>query len=279
MTKDPAFLFYPKDYYEGTRMMLPEERACYMDLLIYQHQHGGIIPNDLKRLTMYCSGCDISTIQNVLDQKFNQTEDGWFNQKLEHLVNERSMGKPKKIASACFAGLISSSKLNKKQVIFLKKRFQILDFIKDNDILIIDETLIKTRVREWFNKMLNQMVENLANVNANVNANRNNGKGGAGEKPIALDEVVHLDLIKTEISNSIQWQEGLCRTYRISLVEIQEWLNKFHQIIWDDGEVEKSIKEYKKHFNRWLGIQIKTIDKKESELKNKTKKRLEKYGG
>ena len=36
--KDPAFLFYSKDFYEGTRTMLPEERACYIDLMIYQHQ-------------------------------------------------------------------------------------------------------------------------------------------------------------------------------------------------------------------------------------------------
>ena len=31
--KDPAFLFYSKDFYEGTRTMLPEERACYIDLM------------------------------------------------------------------------------------------------------------------------------------------------------------------------------------------------------------------------------------------------------
>lgn len=278
MAKDPAFLFYPKDYYEGTRMMLPEERACYLDLLIYQHQHGGIIPNDLRRLTMYCSGCDISTIQNVLDQKFEQTDDGWFNQKLDHLVNERSMGKPKKIASACFAGLISSSKLNRKQVIFLKKRFQILDFIKNNDDLIVDESIIKSRVREWFNIMLDQMVENLVNVNANANAN-NKGKGGVGEKPIGLDETVGLDLIQNEISNSIQWKEGLSRTYKISLIDLHQWLDKFHKMIWDDGEVEKSLKDYKKHFNRWLCIQIKKSNEKDGELKTKTKKRLEKYDG
>jgi len=37
--KDPAFLFYSKDFYEGTRTMLPEERACYIDLMIYQMLH------------------------------------------------------------------------------------------------------------------------------------------------------------------------------------------------------------------------------------------------
>ena len=50
MSKDPAFLLYSKDFYEGTRMMLPEERACYVDLMIYQHQNGGFIPNDVRRI-------------------------------------------------------------------------------------------------------------------------------------------------------------------------------------------------------------------------------------
>ena len=74
--KDPAFLFYSKDFYEGTRMMLPEERACYVDLLIYQHQNG-IIPLDLKRVLMYCNGVDEATLKATLEAKFTKTEEGW----------------------------------------------------------------------------------------------------------------------------------------------------------------------------------------------------------
>lgn len=167
--KDPAFLFYSKDFYEGTRMMLPEERACYVDLLIYQHQNGPI-PLDLRRVMMYCSGCTIETIQHVLDQKFDKTVNGWLNKRLTIESENRSTNKPKKIASASFAGLISSNNLSKKQIDFLKKNFNINDFIVEKDILIIDESIIKSKVKEWFNNMLNQMVKNLANVNAIANA-------------------------------------------------------------------------------------------------------------
>ena len=135
MAKDPAFLFYSKDFYEGTRMMLPEERACYVDLLIYQHQNG-IIPNDIKRLQMYCSGCSEETIKNVLNHKFNQMVNGWSNQRLNQEVTARSENKPKKIASATFAGLISSSKLTKTQKSALKSGFEISDFIYDNGQII-----------------------------------------------------------------------------------------------------------------------------------------------
>lgn len=86
--KDPAFLFYSKDYYEGTRMMLPEERACYVDLLVYQHQNG-YIPNDLKRISLYCSGISEATLQATLEAKFKLTHKGWVNYKLKNVMDER----------------------------------------------------------------------------------------------------------------------------------------------------------------------------------------------
>ena len=88
MSKDPAFLFYAKDFYEGTRMMLPEERACYIDLMIYQHQHG-YIPNDTRRVLMYCSGIDEAMLVATLEAKFTQSDSGWFNEKLNLVINER----------------------------------------------------------------------------------------------------------------------------------------------------------------------------------------------
>lgn len=86
--KDPAFLFYAKDFYEGTRMMLPKERACYVDLMIYQHQHG-VVPNDIERLMMYCGGIDESTIKSTLESKFMLTDNGWINMKLQTVIDER----------------------------------------------------------------------------------------------------------------------------------------------------------------------------------------------
>ena len=81
MKKDPAFLFYSTSFYEGTRTMLPEERACYIDLLIYQHQHG-FIPDDVRRLTMYCSGINEATLKATLEAKFKLCDKGWINQRL-----------------------------------------------------------------------------------------------------------------------------------------------------------------------------------------------------
>lgn len=185
MAKDPAFLFYTKDFYEGTRTMLPEERACYIDLLVYQHQHGAI-PDDVKRLQMYCSGCSTEVITNVLNLKFkfNQMVNGWLNQRLSEEKINRSESKPKKIASATLAGLISSNKLTKNQITLIKSSFKIDEFIYSEG-QIIDLEQIKPKVKEWFYKMVNQMVNNKANANGDANANASeNIKGGAGGKTV-----------------------------------------------------------------------------------------------
>lgn len=90
MAKDPAFLFYSKDFYEGTRTMLPDERACYIDLLIYQHQNGGFIPTDIRRLLMYCSGVSEATLQATLQAKFKLCDKGYFNETMSRVMSERS---------------------------------------------------------------------------------------------------------------------------------------------------------------------------------------------
>lgn len=89
MSKDPAFLFYSKDFYEGTRLMLPEERACYVDLLIYQHQHK-YIPTDLKRVVMYCSGIDEATLKATLEAKFKLCDKGYYNERLQVTIEQRA---------------------------------------------------------------------------------------------------------------------------------------------------------------------------------------------
>jgi len=164
--------------------MLPEERACYIDLLIYQHQHG-IIPNEPKRLMMYCSGCNEDTVKRVLNQKFNQMDDGWLNHKLNHLVNERSNHRPKKIAASVLAGLISKSKLDKKKILKIKKNFKIGNFIEDKEGCKLPDNQIKTEIKKWFNQMVNHLVNNLENENEDENINKDKKeKGVKGERKI-----------------------------------------------------------------------------------------------
>lgn len=137
--KDPAFLFYSKDFYEGTRMMLPEERACYIDLMIYQHQNG-VIPHDLKRVLMYCSGVDEATLKATLEAKFENTDDGWVNSRLNDEVAARENYKSGQSESGKIGQFWKKAKkfLAKKDYDKLRKEFYdrdlVLEFIEVNEI-------------------------------------------------------------------------------------------------------------------------------------------------
>ena len=182
--KDPAFLFYTNDFQGGTIDMSCEEVGAYLRLLMYQHQHDKI-PNNkerLMRITGIFSEEKFDVVWEVVGKKFNQTVDHLVNERLKQETTKRTEFKPKKIASASLAGLISKSDLTKKQVAEIKKAFTINDFVN----YPIDE--IKNMVREWFNQMVNHLVShsvsNIENENVNENIDRDKEKGGMGEKTI-----------------------------------------------------------------------------------------------
>lgn len=136
--KDPAFLLYSKDFYEGTRMMLPEERACYMDLMIYQHQNG-IIPDDTRRLLMYCSGVDEATLKATLKAKFKLTNKGWVNQKLDRVISERSEFKNKQSINGTIGQFWKKCKANLSVKEYKKLRSD-LENIDKNQLFVYLES-------------------------------------------------------------------------------------------------------------------------------------------
>ncbi|MHA3787477.1 DUF1376 domain-containing protein [Flavobacterium hauense] len=184
--KDPAFLFYGKDFYEGTRTMLPEERACLIDLLVYQHQHGGLIPNNIKRLQMYCSGIDEATLKATLEAKFVLSDKGWHNGKMQVLTEERNAFK-------------ETQSINGKVGQFYKKAYKVLSKIEQKKLKArIDKLSLNNEAlyNNWITKhqdpkaMLQAMLEHIVIedgdviVNEDINDNTvDNGKEGMGEKP------------------------------------------------------------------------------------------------
>lgn len=142
MAKDPAFLFYSKDFYEGTRTMLPEERACYIDLLIYQHQNNGLIPLDLRRVLLYCNGIDMQTLEATLKAKFKKTEKGYTNEKLSVITSERKQFINHQSISGSIGAFWKKCKsfLSEKEYSDLRKNLkdipnkEIYNFIKDEDL-------------------------------------------------------------------------------------------------------------------------------------------------
>lgn len=178
MAKDPAFLFYSKDFYEGTRMMLPEERACYIDLLMYQHQNE-YIPEDTKRLSMYCSGISEDIVKATLKAKFKLCDKGWYNERLLVVCTERKEFSGKQSINGLVGQFWKKAKaiLNQKEYTKLKENLynqsntQILEIIKDKNI---DKA------------MLQAMLKHLASVNVNAIVNENVNKDESEKLEILL---------------------------------------------------------------------------------------------
>ena len=172
--KDPAFLFYSQDFYTGTRLMTPEERACYIDLLIYQHQNG-IIPLDIDRVLMFCSGVAKATLQATLQAKFKQCDKGWYNEKLSTVMDLRCKYKEHQSES----GLIGAFYKRAKADLPAKKYRELKDFIYNEygkEALLNDlksEATLQATPQATLQATLKGLLKHLENENENENENVN----------------------------------------------------------------------------------------------------------
>lgn len=162
MSKDPAFLFYSKDFYEATRTMLPKERACYIDLLIYQHQNE-YIPNEIERISMYCSGIDEATLQATLQAKFKLCDKGWYNERLFEVIEQRKTFGEKQSDN----GLIGQFFKKAKSSLPSKDYSKLKDFIYN--VFTKEKLINELKINNNHEAMLQAMLKHLVNVNVIVN--------------------------------------------------------------------------------------------------------------
>jgi len=191
MAKDPAFLFYSKDWLEGTAEMTPDEKGVYIDLLAHQHQKGSL-PADTKRLSKMVGLPEDSFLKiwELLKNKFNRTDDRLVNRKLSEVTTERSSKSHTNRITGKFATLIRSVKhLSKDQIENLKKEFKITDF----DHLPTESAT--ERLTEWFHIRL----KSIGDANANEDGNGNTNTGGVGGRfnPQSLVAQMHSVWITT----------------------------------------------------------------------------------
>jgi len=151
MGRDPAFMFYSKDWIEGTAEMMPEEKGVYIDLLAYQHQRGGL-PVETERLAKMVGLAhdQFMRIWKILSCKFDQVDNHLVNQKLSEVMEERaSMAKKKRIAGT-FASVLRKLKPNysEKKISALRIDFKVDDYIE------FMETDIEPEITKWCTKWL-----------------------------------------------------------------------------------------------------------------------------
>ena len=257
--KDPAFLFYAKDFYEGTRMMLPEERACYIDLMIYQHQHG-YIPNDIRRVLMYCSGINEATLIATLVGKFIKSENGWHNEKLNEVINSRKDFSNKQSVN----GTVGQFWKRVKAALIPLEYEQIKSFYASKNNETIYKEIIEKELKTDVNlkAMLKAMLKHLAIENAIENKDIDNTLFNNKEKSENLNFPLSKNKIfEKELSESQTWIETICMQNKITPEEIPKWFHEFDKKLILEFDNKFSKADYASHFSRWLPGEIAKINK------------------
>lgn len=160
-TKDPAFLWYPKDWLQGTAELTPAEKGVYVDLLCHQHQSGDL-PFEPARIARLAglSLDEFTPIWEVLQSKFEaiDTSNGkrLVNRKLIQVVSDRkesALKTKKNRIIGIFGGCCRNSKsdgVNESVIAKIKEIFN------PDDFMTVEEAKISERLSEWYKRTLNE---------------------------------------------------------------------------------------------------------------------------
>ena len=181
MAKDPAFLFYSKDWLEGTMEMTPDEKGVYIDLLAHQHQKG-TLPSETKRLCKLVglSESDFLPIWNGIKQKFKPADDDRIhNLRLTGVVTERlELGRKNKIIGILAVAVRKSQKpVELKNM--AKKGFCVDDFVP------LPDHELPQKITEWFTERLVSLEDGNGNAIEDANIYKNS-RDSLGEKGAML---------------------------------------------------------------------------------------------
>jgi len=180
--KDPAILFYSKDWLEGTADMFPEEKGVYFDLLMHQHQKG-YLPNDAKRLARLVglSREEFDKVWAGISRKFiahpSQT-DALINRRMDLESSQRGVYKKRQSTSAIVGNWFKYSEFIKKStadtIAFIKKE---IDYDYLNSSNFSSEEIHKYLIN------ISQTVADRSHIaNGDVNANEDVNKNAIAIK-------------------------------------------------------------------------------------------------
>lgn len=253
--------------------MLPEERACYVDLMIYQHQHG-YIPNDIRRVALYCNGITEATLEAVLEAKFELTECGWINKTLDRVISDRKEYTTSQSQKGVVGQFWKKSKAMLDSVDYLKLR-DLYGSKSVNEMfeLINGVSVSEATLKATLKAMLKAKLKHYINTNTIINKDKEVIKE---DKSICIEnreiqapseiQKIHphaykpdptLEVCKVELLKDQSWIEQVTMIKQLKTVrDTEAWLIQFFGTLAADGVTHKGVSDAKKHFNRWLGIQL-----------------------
>lgn len=239
MAKDPAFLFYSKDWIQGTSKLFPAEKGVYIDLLAHQHQDG-FLPSEINRLAKMVgiSEQDFIVIWETLKDKFFNLDGKLYNKKLEELILDRQINGQVRSVVGAFGRIIRQLNIPNSERALIKEMFDFNEFLS-----VPKQTLSKT-LATWVANTQQRLANGNANgsitISTDSNYNIPNGK-------ISKEEWTK---IRTEFENDQIWKESFCMKKSLDLNELDRILKTFL----DDLDLKGDFKEKNdliSHFINW----------------------------
>lgn len=139
--KDPAFLFYPSDFNDGTQDFTNEEVGAYIRLLLFQFSQGHL---PLERIRKKLAP-DFERLWNVVQVKFVVDDAGlYFNKRLDDEKNRRkkySDSRRKNISSRYVEDM---KNISATYVAHMENENTVLDIYKDKGLLLSKIDAVKT---------------------------------------------------------------------------------------------------------------------------------------
>lgn len=254
MGKDPAFLFYSKDWLEGTAEMTSEEKGVYVDLLAHQHQKGSL-PTETKKLAKLAglSESEFLKVWSELSSKFVANASGRLvNRKLNGIVSERlDKGWRNTIIGTLGAIVRYAVQKDRKDSAVAEK---VKKSFKVDDFLACPEQNLSERISEWFSERYIKCYESIANANNSIsNKDENKVSNGEFEKTPMGSEFVKN--IAKEVWEDKGWMESICMGQNIQPDELRRWMAQFNASVSNDNIPNFSSSAYKKIFLGWLNSQ------------------------
>jgi uncharacterized protein YdaU (DUF1376 family) len=285
MGKDPAFLFYSKDWIVDTAEMEPEEKGVYIDLLAHQ-QVNGDLPADIGKLSkiVRLDTERFTKIWNEISNKFipNGSPGGnrLVNRKLEEVITERRDGAKKKRISGIFASLIRQSGASEEEMLYIKKQFEIELFID------LEDSDITKRLTEWFTKTsaewLGGCLPSLGDANENGNGDGKNKEENEksltqrtpeeiieNRKKIFAEELKGFkDKYSTEMLNAFYryWTELNPSRTKLRKELEKTWETKKRLVTWDNNQRVPKRNNSAKQTKRPIPVMSEELQKQKQKL-------------
>jgi uncharacterized protein YdaU (DUF1376 family) len=134
-------------------------------------------------------------------------------------------------------------------------------FVKENKLSEVRSKAGKSSKKKTNAKQNKSKSEQNTEIDTDNESEYENEEKGSLREKTNSEEFFEIQDLKTQIKNEFTWRETIYRNYKEVLPDftldiLDSYLDQFFKQIENDGETEKTIKDAKKHFSRWLNYKI-----------------------